>query len=191
MGQLILILGGVRSGKSTYAEKIAHEQAGDDVLYVATAEIKDDEMQQRAEKHQASRPASWHTLEAPYNVGRQIQENIAGEKIALVDCITMLVANHLLRASGPKDDAFGEPDDDPFNPEIEAAIIKEAQDLANCAHDGKADVVIVSNEVGMGVVPSYDLGRAYRDILGRANQEIARHADQVYLLVAGIPMKIK
>jgi adenosylcobinamide kinase / adenosylcobinamide-phosphate guanylyltransferase len=191
MGQLIFILGGVRSGKSSYAEKIAREQGGDDVLYVATAEVKDDEMQDRAEKHRTSRPSTWRTLEAPYKVGERIKENVADSKIILVDCITMLVANHLLGAAGPKDDPFGDPSADPFNPAIEAAIIEEAKALAACAHDGDADMLVVSNEVGMGVVPAYDLGRAYRDMLGRANQELARHADQVYLLVAGLPMKVK
>lgn len=191
MGQLIFILGGVRSGKSSYAEKIAHEQGGDDVLYVATAEIKDDEMHERAEKHRQSRPASWRTLEAHFNVGQQIRDTIDDAKIALVDCITMLVANHLLAAAGPKDEPYGDPGDDPFDPTLENTILEEVRDLSKCAHDGGADMVIVSNEVGMGVVPAYELGRAYRDILGRANQEIARHADQVYLLVAGISMKVK
>ncbi len=191
MGQLILILGGVRSGKSSYAEKIAHEQGDDNVLFVATAEIKDDEMQERAEKHRESRPTSWRTLEAPFNVGQQIRQNVGSARIILVDCITMLVANHLLRVAGPKDELYGNPGDDPFDPTLENTILEEVRDLAICAHDGNADMVVVSNEVGMGVVPAYELGRAYRDILGRANQEMARHADQVYLLVAGIPMKVK
>ncbi len=191
MGKLILILGGVRSGKSTYAEQRAAELGGGRVLYVATSEAKDDEMKQRIEKHRQSRPAGWRTLESPCEVGAAIRESAGDAGAILVDCLTLLVSNLLLAASGPEGDPFGEPSADPFDRAIEARVMAEVEALVGCARDLPAAMVVVSNEVGMGVVPPYDLGRAYRDILGRANQTMAGHADEVYLLVAGIPMRVK
>lgn len=191
MGQLILVLGGVRSGKSSYAEQRARQTGGDQVLYVATAEAKDDEMLARARKHRQSRPASWRTLETPLEVGAAIREVADDARVILVDCLTVLTANILVSSTGDYDDPFDEPERDPFDKQIEEAVIREVEELAACARDLPADVIVVSNEVGMGVVPPYDLGRAYRDLLGRANQVMARHADEVYLLVAGIPMPIK
>lgn len=191
MGKLILVLGGARSGKSSYAEQIARQGGGDRVLYVATARAGDDEMRQRIVLHQQSRPAAWRTLEVPESVGEAVLKSAGDAKAILIDCLTVLVANTLLAAAGPEDDPFGEPSDDPFQAAIEERIIAEVGSIADCARQLSADIVVVSNEVGMGVVPPYDLGRAYRDLLGRANQIMARHADEVYLLVAGIPMKVK
>lgn len=191
MGKLTLILGGARSGKSSYAEQMVRESGGDQVLYVATAWAGDDEMRERVRKHQQSRPAGWRTLEAPENVGAAVVKSAGDAKAILIDCLTVLVANYLLAAAGPEDDPFGDPSDDPFQAAIEARVQAEVESIAACARQLTADVVVVSNEVGMGVVPPYDLGRAYRDLLGRANQIMARHAGEVYLLVAGIPMKIK
>ena len=191
MGKLILILGGARGGKSTYAEKIALEQGGPDVLYVATAEAKDENMGQRIEKHQASRPQEWHTLESPMNVAQAIKSNMQGEKIVLVDCLTVLVSNILLANAGPEDDPFSDPSSDPFDARIEAQALEEAEALIACVDEMDGAMIIVSNEVGMGVVPPYELGRAYRDALGRVNQAMAQHACEVYLLVAGLPMRLK
>jgi adenosylcobinamide kinase/adenosylcobinamide-phosphate guanylyltransferase len=191
MGRLILVLGGARSGKSTFAEEKAHEIGGDDVLYVATAQAKDDEMHLRVDRHRSSRPQSWYTLEASRDVGSAIQ-SVAGDRQAiLVDCLTFLVANRLLAVSGPEKDPFDDPSSDPFDKTIEAGVLEEVEALALCAQEMSGSMIVVSNEVGMGVVPAYDLGRAYRDLLGRANQHLAAHADQVYLLVAGIPMRVK
>ncbi len=191
MGKLTLILGGARSGKSSYAEQIAHEVGGDKVLYVATAGARDDEMRERVRRHQQSRPSGWRTLEAEENIGAAVLASAGDARAILIDCLTMLAANTLLAAAGPEGDPFGGPSDDPFQQAIEERITAEVESIAACARQLTAEVVVVSNEVGMGVVPPYDLGRAYRDLLGRANQIIARHADEVYLLVAGIPMKIK
>ena len=191
MGKLILILGGARSGKSSYAEQIVRESSGEHVLYVATARAGDDEMRERVIKHQQSRPATWRTLEAPENVGAAILASADDAKAILVDCLTVLVANCLLAAAGPEDDPFDDPGDDPFQPAIEERVKAEVEGIVGCAEQLTANIVVVSNEVGMGVVPPYELGRAYRDLLGRANQIMARHADEVYLLVAGISMKVK
>jgi adenosylcobinamide kinase/adenosylcobinamide-phosphate guanylyltransferase len=191
MGKLILVLGGARSGKSTYADQRAREIGGERVLYVATAEPGDEEMRQRIERHRQNRPLGWRTLEAPRDVGAAIRREIGAARVALVDCLTVLAANHLVSASGPFDQPFDDPTEDPFDASIEAAVVKEVAALAACAQEVPADLIVVSNEVGMGVVPPYDLGRAYRDLLGRANQEMARHADEVILLVAGIPLQVK
>jgi len=191
MGKLILVLGGARSGKSTFAEQLAAEIGGDQVLYVATAEAGDDEMRDRVKAHRMSRPSAWPTLEASLNLGRAIRESAGDMQAILVDCWTMLIANRLLAASGPVGDPFGDPSADPFDADIEAEILEEGEGLAACARAIQAQVIVVSNEVGMGLVPPYELGRAYRDLLGRANQQLARHADEVYLLVAGISMRIK
>ncbi len=191
MGRLILVLGGARSGKSSYAEGRARELGGDEVLYVATSEAKDDEMVARVARHRAARPPAWGTVEAPRSVAQAIRQARSGEQVVLVDCITFLVSNHLITAAGPEGDPFDAPSADPFDERIEAGVIAEVEALAAYAREQDVTMLVVSNEVGLGLVPAYELGRAYRDILGRANQVLARYADEVLLLVAGIPMKVK
>jgi adenosylcobinamide kinase/adenosylcobinamide-phosphate guanylyltransferase len=191
MGRLILILGGARSGKSTFAEQWAKELGGDRVLYVATSETKDEEMQERVQRHRAERPFGWKTLEAPRNVASALRREGSSAGVVLLDCMTFLVANHLMDAAAPKNNPFDDPSADPFDPQIEASVVLEVEGLITYIRETDVHMLVVSNEVGLGVVPPYELGRAYRDILGRANQILARHADEVQLLVAGIPMKVK
>ena len=191
MGKLTLILGGARSGKSTYAELKAQEQGGENVLYVATSETKDGEMRERVQKHRETRPRSWLTLEEPRHVAKVLRRQGVREKVVLLDCLTFLVANHLLDAAGPEGDPFNAPGSDPFDAQIEAEVVAEVEALIGYVRETDVELLVVSNEVGLGVVPPYELGRAYRDILGRANQILARHADEVVLLVAGIPLKVK
>ncbi len=191
MGKLTLILGGARSGKSTFAEQRAKELGGEDVLYVATSETKDEEMVERVEKHRSERPAAWETVEAPRNVAQAIRGAGSGANVILLDCMTFLVANHLMDAAAPEDDPFDDPSTDPFDAQIEADVVAEVEALVEYVQESDVELLVVSNEVGLGVVPPYELGRAYRDILGRANQILARHAYEVQLLVAGIPMKVK
>ena len=105
--------------------------------------------------------------------------------------MTFLVANHLMDAAAPKDNPFDEPRSDPFDAQLEADVVAEVETIIDYMRETDAEMLVVSNEVGLGVVPPYELGRAYRDILGRANQILARHADEVLLLVAGIPMQVK
>lgn len=181
MGKLIFVLGGARSGKSTYAETCAREIGGEEVLYVATAEVEDEEMAARVQKHRERRPAQWRTLEAGDNLGRQIKTHADAARVVLVDCLSLLVARPFM-APGVAD---------PFDPALEESIRQEILDLIRCADDIEATTIVVSNEVGMGVVPPHPLGRAYRDVLGRANQLVAAHADEVTLLVAGIPLMVK
>ena len=175
--RLTLILGGARSGKSTLAGKLA-EQAGGRVLYVATAEAGDEEMATRIAAHRAARPVSWRTLEAPRDAGPRIRDAEAGETAIVVDCITLLVANAVApMGQGPA----GGPD----------AADREIDGLLDAYGKSAAEWIVVSNEVGLGVVPETPLGRAYRDILGRANQRLAAAADAVFFLVAGIPIVVK
>lgn len=191
MGKLTLILGGARSGKSTFAEKLAQESGGDDVLYIATSEVKDEEMRERVEKHRASRLQTWRTREAPNRLAESTAQESGTERVILVGCLTVYVSNALLETTAPEEDAFDPPSADPFDPAIEDRLMQELKSLVENQHSSTAEMIIVSNEVGLGLVPAYELGRAYRDLLGRANQYLASQADEVYFLAAGIPMKIK
>lgn len=189
--ELILILGGARSGKSRYAEQLAGRIAGDGpVLYIATAEAHDAEMQARIARHVAQRPAHWVTLEAPRHVDEAIRAAQATipAPVILLDCITLLVTNLLL------DDATLM-DGEMVSPAAEERASKRtitAIDTLLAAYgDGTASLIVVSNEVGMGIVPPYPLGRVYRDILGHVNARLAAAADTVLLLFAGLPIEIK
>jgi adenosylcobinamide kinase/adenosylcobinamide-phosphate guanylyltransferase len=184
MRKLTLILGGARSGKSTYAEKMAQEIGGDSVLYLATAEAKDDEMKERILRHRAARPKAWVTVEASRRIAQAIGHGRNGEKAVLVDCLTVLVSNILLEEIGGREG-------DPFQKKVEEAVDIEVAELLAFIRQTDAHFLLVSNEVGMGLVPAYALGRAYRDLLGRVNRQLADSADEVFFLVAGLPMRIK
>lgn len=181
-GRLILIVGGARSGKSTMAERMAAELGGGaEVLFVATAEAYDDEMRTRIRQHQADRPAGWRTLEAPRNLGPRIAAALSGtEKAVVVDCITLLVSN--LVCALPADVSVRE---------AEAVVAAEIMALIAASRASHATWIMVSNEVGLGIVPDNPLARTYRDALGRANQQLAAAADQVFFPVAGLPLRLK
>jgi adenosylcobinamide kinase/adenosylcobinamide-phosphate guanylyltransferase len=172
---LTLILGGARSGKTSYAQEQAR-QIGGKVLYVATAAAGDDEMRMRIEAHRADRPAEWQTLEAAFQVGETLISNQVRAQVVIVDCITLLVSNVLL--------SFSE-DEVKLKVQAEVDALLEAQSKIG------GQWFVVSNEVGLGLVPPYPMGRVYRDLLGWANQTLARSADRVIFMVAGIPTIIK
>ncbi len=155
-------------------------KAGGKVLFVATAEAGDDEMKERIEAHRRLRPADWTTLEATTGIGRCITENIGGAGIVIIDCITLLVNNIF-------EQQRGEPDAS----RLEKAVISEIEELIDCIDSSDAHFIIVTNEVGLGLVPPDKASRLYRDFLGKANQMLAARADEVFLLVAGIPLAIK
>ncbi|MBI1882218.1 MAG: bifunctional adenosylcobinamide kinase/adenosylcobinamide-phosphate guanylyltransferase [Chloroflexi bacterium] len=178
MPQLILILGGACSGKSDYAERLATE-LGQRVLYIATAEIRDEEMAQRIAAHRSTRPAAWQTLEAPRHVGAALSELQDPPEALLLDCLTLLVSNILLILEA-------EP-----QPVVEAAVQAELEAILTAQARLGAPLIVVSNEVGLGLVPPYPLGRVYRDVLGRANQYLAARANRVIFMVAGLPMTVK
>ncbi len=180
MGRLLLILGGARSGKSAYAQQLAEELGGTQVLFVATAEAGDEDMAQRIARHRAERPAAWRTLEAAHQVGHAITEHGAGATVVVVDCLTLLVSNVLFCTGDIPEAATAEP---AVQAEV-AALIQACTTLPGTA-------IVVSNEVGLGLVPDNALGRLYRDLLGRANQALARQADAVYFMVAGLPVDVK
>jgi adenosylcobinamide kinase/adenosylcobinamide-phosphate guanylyltransferase len=179
-----LILGGARSGKSTYAEALA-SRLGQRVLYVATAEVLDGEMRARAEAHQARRPQDWITLEAPLNVGAALRaspEAVTADVI-LLDCLTLLVSNVIL-AGGPDRP-------EPGFAEAWASVQVELDALLAAYRDLGVHLIVVSNEVGLGVVPAYSLGRTYRDCLGRANQWLAQVADRTIFMMVGLPVDLR
>ena len=177
MGKLTLILGGARSGKSTYAEKLA-AQSGGRVLYIATAQALDPEMADRIEKHKEQRPDSWQTMEIPHGVADVLKERQTQADLVLLDCLTMLISNLILTVT---DEEF-EPDEDRAVQVVDAEI----EALVAFINQSDAEWIVVSNEVGMGLVPPYRLGRVYVDLLGLTNRKVASAADEVYLLVAGM-----
>jgi adenosylcobinamide kinase/adenosylcobinamide-phosphate guanylyltransferase len=174
--QITLLLGGARSGKSYYAQQLAGE-LGIKVLFVATGEGLDEEMQARIAEHRKDRPQNWRTLEIPTGIGKGIERQIGDSEVVVIDCITLLVSN-LLR---------GELD----YPEAEKRVKAEIKELIDAMDRLDASFVIVSNEVGMGLVPENKLGRIYRDLLGKANQLLSSHATEVYLMVACLPVQVK
>jgi adenosylcobinamide kinase / adenosylcobinamide-phosphate guanylyltransferase len=177
--KLTFILGGARSGKSSYAQRLATER-GQHILYVATAEAGDDEMQNRIQAHRAERPAHWATLEAPFKVGEAILAEVGRAKIILIDCLTLLASNVIVPLPEPVTDQIAT-----------EALQAEVNGLLTAYGQREWEWIIISNEVGLGLVPPYPLGRVYRDALGRANQQIAAAADEVLFMVAGLPMKVK
>jgi adenosylcobinamide kinase/adenosylcobinamide-phosphate guanylyltransferase len=179
---ITLLLGGARSGKSYYAQEEAKKF--DKVLFVATAEAGDADMRRRIRKHQEDRPANWRTLEANTQVGRQIQANLRDESLVIIDCITLLVTNIICQIDEKDYDSCDEA-------VLEASVYAEIQALQECLQRVNASFILVSNEVGWGIVPDNRISRIYRDLLGRANQMLAHSADEVFLMVAGIPLRVK
>lgn len=174
MKSLTLVLGGARSGKSDFAQRLARERGGNDVLFVATAEARDDEMRVRIVAHRAARPAAWQTLEAPRDVARAL-ESVTRARVIVVDCVTLWTSNVLLADQA----------------RASAEMMREVDELLAWYRANDVAMILVSNEVGMGLVPDNALGRAYRDLLGAVNKKIAAEANEVFFLVAGLPLEIK
>ena len=172
---LTLIIGGARSGKSAFGEKLAAQY--ERVLFVATAEALDDEMRQRIENHKRDRPANWHTLEVPRDIVGGLKDVDERYDAVLLDCLTLWVSNLLLDMEGHVD--------------AERRIVGAAEELLAAYDASDAEWIVVTNEVGQGVVPPTELGRAYQDALGRVNQLFAARADRVYLMTAGLVVDVK
>lgn len=179
--QLVLVTGGVRSGKSQWAETLAR-QNGEPVVYIATSRVLDEEMQERVRRHWARRPATWMTLEAPDDLAGAMRQVPARTRTVLVDCLGGFVSNRLLAETG---------DGDPTASRVEEKVLQSVQAFVTALEKARTTVIVVTNEVGFGVVPSTPLGRAFRDYLGWSNRLVAAAADQVYLMVAGIPVLVK
>ncbi|RZM88854.1 MULTISPECIES: bifunctional adenosylcobinamide kinase/adenosylcobinamide-phosphate guanylyltransferase [unclassified Escherichia] len=180
---MILVTGGARSGKSRHAEALIGDTP--QVLYIATSQVFDDEMAARIEHHRQGRPAHWHTVERWQNLDELINADINPQSAVLLECITTMVTNLLFEYGGDKD-----PEKWDYNA-MEQAINGEIQSLIAACQCSTAKVVLVTNEVGMGIVPENRLARHFRDIAGRVNQQLAAAADEVWLVVSGIGVKIK
>jgi adenosylcobinamide kinase/adenosylcobinamide-phosphate guanylyltransferase len=178
--KLTFILGGARGGKSAFALTLA--ERGQNVLFVATAEARDGDMSQRIERHRSERPGHWLTLEEPVRLAEGIQQTIDTHAVdtVIIDCVTLWVSNILLMVDA---------DDATHRAEDEARARAEA--LLDVIATSSARWIVVSNEVGMGIVPSTKLGRDYRDLLGRVNQQIAAVADQVVFMIAGRALELR
>lgn len=177
---ITLVTGGARSGKSRFAEGKYLDK--EDVVYIATSRIWDEEMQERVNHHQASRPGIWRTYEGNYN----LIEAIGDEKHYLLDCLTVLTSNIMFDIS--KDNEYI---DFELQREVEDTVVKEITSLINLVKSNGYDLSLVTNEVGMSIVPDNHVSRVFRDIQGRVNQRIAAISQEVYLVCCGIPVKIK
>lgn len=185
MGTIVFITGGARSGKSRFAESLFAGK--DDVLYVATALGFDDEMRDRIARHRSQRNPSWETVECYRRFTDELTGRLAGRGNMILDCITLMINNIMVLDSGVDWDHAGVHDAD----RVEKEIAGEVRDLLGVADRVPGVTLIVSNEIGLGLVPPTPLGRHYRDIAGKVNQLIAARADEAYLMVSGLPVKIK
>ena len=164
-----LILGGARSGKSRQAEQLA-QASGLEVIYIATAQAQDREMQERINRHRDDRPRHWTTIEEPLQLADAILSHQAPHRCLLIDCLTLWVTNQLL---------------------AKADMYAEREALCAALRNARGDIILVSNETGMGIVPTGELNRRFTDEAGWLNQSAAALADQVVLMVAGIPVRLK
>ena len=172
MANFIFILGGARSGKSAYALKTAKAK-GKKALYLATAQAQDPEMRARINKHKASRPRDWQTIEEPLDLPRALEKYKGQAEVIIIDCLTLYLSN--LMHQGLKSNA----------------IIRIIKNTAGCIRALNKTVLVISNEVGLSIVQENKLAREFRDIAGLANQIMAKAADEVIFIQAGIPLRLK
>ncbi len=195
MSRIEVVTGGARSGKSSFAERRTVALARNDerpVAYIATATVTDEEMRERIAHHQARRPGSWRTIEAPDDLAAAIADGARDGGVVLVDCLAVWSGGHLMEVGDPDQDA-----DTPRSEwrasvaRLEHRLVAQLDAGLDAATATGADVILVTNEVGLGVVPATPLGRIYRDLLGRLNQHAAARADAVHLVIAGIAVDLR
>lgn len=184
MSKVILVTGGSRSGKSVLAEQKALEHGQRSVLYLATAIPVDEDMKERIRIHQARRDAEWGTYEGYRGLGEVVRTT--EKNTVLLDCVTVMITNILFE----NEINFDEVDNREIE-DLEAQIMMELSDVIKGARDGNKTLILVTNEVGMSIVPSYRLGRIFSDIAGKANQFIASLSDEVYISISGVPLRLK
>ena len=185
--KFVLVLGGARSGKSAFAERLA-TSSGRRIAFIATATASDEDMRQRIAHHRASRPPDWLTIEEPLHLAGALQRASTQADVLLLDCITLWLANWMgQQGSLELDDAPA------LHETYSNGILSDIEELLTTLETLSPDktLIVVTNEVGLGIVPAYPLGRVYRDALGRVNQRLARASDRVYLMVAGLAVDIK
>jgi len=170
--KLYLITGGARSGKSSFAEKLALDMSGKRA-YIATAQALDAEMSDRIAKHKINRGNSWDTFEEPLAVAELLQKLTNQYQIVLLDCLTLWLSNIMAHTEGDE------------------AVAIHSDELVKAVKDFGGVCIVVSNEVGLGIVPDNPLARKYRDFAGILNQKVAKVSDEVYFTASGIPLKIK
>lgn len=186
MGKIIYVTGGARSGKSTTAEEIVLN-SGKDKIYIATSIAFDEEMKERIRLHKIQRGESWITIEAYKELDKKIKKYSQEKKIILLDCLTNFISNNMIIDVERDWEKISQIEVKEIEKEIEREIVK----ILEVAKNSQLDIVIVSNEIGMGVVPPSYLGRYFRDICGRMNQLVASSADEAYLIVSGLKIKLK
>ncbi len=172
VNKIYFITGGARSGKSAFAEKLAGEMAGARA-YIATAQALDPEMAARIERHRKDRGKAWETYEEPLAVAELLRKLSGRYAVALLDCLTLWLSNVIAHPDGDR------------------TIAERSDELIDAIRDFEGAVIVVSNEVGLGIVPDNPLARKFRDIAGIMNQKMAREAEEVYFTASGIPIKIK
>lgn len=177
MAPTTLITGGVRSGKSRFAEQLA-QRYGAPLCYLATAQALDGEMDERIARHRARRGPDWHTVEEPLALPQTLARLDGTYRALLVDCVTLWLTNLLLLRELPE-------------AEREEAVLADVRRLATTLRSLETPVILVTNEVGMGIVPEHPLGRLFRDLAGQANQILAATCSEVYAVICGIPLKLK
>lgn len=170
MAPIIFVLGGARSGKSRFAEERTRACTTKELIYIATAECRDAEMESRIALHRSRRGADWRTIEAPYRLAETVAMESRGNRAILVDCLTLWLTNHLL---------------------ADADLDTEGNRLCSTLSATEGPVVLVSNEVGLSIVPENALARRFRDEAGRLNQRVASVADEAWFVAAGLPLRLK
>lgn len=186
MRKLVLILGGARSGKSTFAERLAR-QSGKPIAFIATATPTDEEMRLRIQHHRALRPPEWLTIEEPLDIASAVAGAAAQADVLLLDCMTLWLDNWLSQQGATGQEEFF------ASTQYSDAVLLAVYALlrAFAALPEHKSLIVVSNEVGSGIVPAYALGRLYRDLLGLVNQRLAQAATHVYLMIAGLGVDIR
>jgi adenosylcobinamide kinase/adenosylcobinamide-phosphate guanylyltransferase len=169
----VFVIGGCRSGKSNHALELAENMAANEKIFIATCVPQDDEMRQRVARHQQNRNQSWKTIEAPLHLPQAINDNARAEAVVLVDCLTLWINNLLMEK------------------ESTSNVEEQISRLVQAVQSADGAMIMVSNEVGTGIVPENRLARVYRDLVGSVNQEVAGNVDRVVWVVAGIPVDIK
>ncbi len=172
---ITLILGGARSGKSAFAEQLARDSSLP-VTYIATAQVYDQEFGNRVSHHRNRRPSDWHTVEVPHQLANTLRKQASVEHCLIVDCLTLWLAQCICPECAPAEGVDWQ---------------KERADFLDTLTDLPGEIILVSNEVGMGIVPLGEINRQFQDEQGRLNQAVANVADQVFFVAAGLPLKLK